>query len=75
MSKVRINRKIDREVREALRDAGAELVRLGRHFIFRLPNGRTVTVSGTPGDHRATQNTLRDIEAARRLPAGDVREV
>ena len=53
--------KLDKQVRKALEDAGAVYIRKNKHHIFRLSNGRTVSISATTSDHRAVQNQLRDI--------------
>lgn len=51
-------------VSQALHDAGAVLIRSGKHLIYRLPNGQNVVVSHTPSDYRAEANKLRDIRHA-----------
>lgn len=52
---------MDKTLEHALRDAGAVLVRQKRHRIYKLPNGRVLTVSNTPSDRRDTLNTLRTL--------------
>lgn len=53
-----------REIQDALRDAGAVLIRSHKHLVYRLPNGAIITMANTPGDRRADQNTLRDLRRA-----------
>lgn len=55
-------RKLDKDVRQALANAGAVLVRSHRHLVYRLPNGRTVSVACTAGDWRTAKNTIRVIK-------------
>ena len=52
---------------DALRAAGAVLVRESKHRVYRLPNGRALVISKTASDWRAEQNMLRDL---RRLLRG-----
>ena len=58
---------------DALRDAGAVLVRTNKHRIYRLPNGRTYVRSGSSSDHRAEMNGLRDLARLLRDTTDDAR--
>lgn len=51
-------------LREALASAGAVLKRQKKHLVYGLPNGKQLTVSATPGDHRAEDKALTDLRAA-----------
>lgn len=53
-------------VREALNNAGAVLVRANGHLVFRLPNGKMLTVSRSASDRRAVKNILADIRRLQR---------
>ena len=60
--------RLSRNVETALANAGAVYVRTGKHYIFRLPNGRTVTVSRSASDTRSERNILADIRRQSAYP-------
>jgi predicted RNA binding protein YcfA (HicA-like mRNA interferase family) len=49
-----------------LRDSGAVLVRQKRHAVWRLPNGRIVVISATPGGKYFVRKQNCDIKRAMR---------
>jgi hypothetical protein len=50
---------VDREDVEALiKQYGGKLVRKRRHFVYRFPDGRCFTLSGTPSDRLAELNNM-----------------
>jgi len=53
-------RKIIRELRREFPAATVE-VAAGNHYRLRLSNGRSVTVSATPGDRRFLQNVRSNV--------------
>jgi hypothetical protein len=55
---------MSKRVTEALKRAGAVLVRANRHEVYALPNGKKLTVASTPSDRRAEENMLRDLRHA-----------
>lgn len=56
--------KLHRGVAALLKQAGATFVRRSKHYIFALPNGKKLTVAGTPSDRNAYKNKIRDIQKA-----------
>jgi hypothetical protein len=53
----------------AVQDAGGVLVRRAKHgYLYRLPNGATVLVAGSPGDSRHRVKFLRDLRHALAQP-------
>jgi predicted RNA binding protein YcfA (HicA-like mRNA interferase family) len=59
--------KLDKYVREALAEVGAVLVRQKNHYVFRLPNGRTVVLSKTPHNNlHLRKRQVADIRQAAR---------
>lgn len=40
--------------------------RQNRHVVYKLPNGRRVTLSKTPSDHRECLNAISDLKKAAR---------
>lgn len=57
-------RRLPTSIASALTKAGAVLARQRKHLVFRLANGKSVTMASTPSDYRAEQNVLRDIRSA-----------
>jgi hypothetical protein len=51
----------------ALKEAGAVLIRTGRHDVYKLANGRRIAVSVSPSDKYAVNQAVRQI---RRLMRG-----
>jgi len=49
---------------------GAQLVRSKKHNVYRLPNGKLVSMSHTPSDLNAVRNQLRSVERALGLRDG-----
>jgi hypothetical protein len=50
------------EAEQMLKDAGAEFIRTARHCtLYRLPNGKLIGFSRTPGDNRALKNFEREL--------------
>ena len=49
------------EVDRLLEESGAVLVRQNKHYVYRLPNGRSFVKSKTPSDHRGAHNSLQDL--------------
>ena len=45
-----------------LKDAGAVCVRRNKHLVFKLANGKTLTMAKTPSDRRAILNTISDLK-------------
>lgn len=57
--------KIDREVRSLLRNVGARLKRHRKHFVYEMPDGQNVVLSGTPKDPTTTKKKqITDIKRA-----------
>lgn len=54
--------RVSRKIAAALAAAGAQLQRQRKHQIYRLPNGRTFTVSSSPSDWRAEHNALARLK-------------
>jgi predicted RNA binding protein YcfA (HicA-like mRNA interferase family) len=52
----------DKDVDTALERAGFQLVRQGKHLVYKNAAGKTVTISKTPSDWRASFKVLRDIK-------------
>lgn len=50
-----------RVVQTEMRRVGGVLLRANKHQVYRLPDGRQVYVSCSPGDRRAIFNLQRDI--------------
>src|SRR6266699_1375539 len=46
------------QIAKLLNDHGAVLIRQRKHQIWRLPDGRSVTIASTPSDHRAAWKTV-----------------
>jgi len=59
---------MSKKVNKALEAAGAVLVRDHKHYVYRLPNNRQVTISKSASDHRAEMNILKDISRTAVLP-------
>jgi hypothetical protein len=55
-----------KKVEKALKDSGAVLHRISKHFIYKFPNGALVTISVSASDKRAELNQLADIRRALR---------
>ncbi len=47
-----------------LKASGATLERQNKHLVYKLPNGRRITVAKTPSDRRATLNTVSALRKA-----------
>jgi len=45
-----------------LDQAGAVVERQNKHIVYKLANGRKLTLSKTPSDHRAILNTISDLK-------------
>jgi hypothetical protein len=56
-------RKPEHELKRAFPFATIEISR-GNHYRIRLPNGRSVIVSATPGDRRFMQHVRSDVRRA-----------
>lgn len=56
--------KLHRGVAQLLKQAGATFVRRSKHYIFQLPNGKKLTVAGTPSDRYAVNNQMKEIKQA-----------
>ena len=54
-----------KQVKEMLREAGATLLRSGRHLVYRLPNGAQFYMSKTPSDRRGAAH--RQLSTLRKL--------
>jgi hypothetical protein len=53
------------EGHRTLRQAGAEVLRKAKHgTLYRLPNGRTLLLAGSPGDKRGARNFAADLKRA-----------
>lgn len=46
---------------ELLQNAGARLIRKGRHHIYQFPNGRNFVTPATPSDYRGARNSLAEL--------------
>lgn len=46
---------------ELLENAGARLIRKGRHHIYQFPNGRNFVTPATPSDYRGARNSLAEL--------------
>jgi hypothetical protein len=53
-------RKLERELQKAFPNAVIEATN-GGHYRLRLPNGRAVTVAGTPSCRRFMRNVVADV--------------
>jgi hypothetical protein len=53
--------KYEKRTQEILRCVGAELVRQGRHAIYKLPDGQGFVRSKTPSDWRASRKSLASL--------------
>ena len=49
------------EVDRLLEQSGAVLIRQNKHYVYKLPNGKSFVRSKTPSDHRAAHNSLQDL--------------
>ena len=61
----------DEAVDRMLKNAGAELIREGKHLVYRLPNGHNFVRAKTPSDYRIGQNNLRDLRRAMNIPRAE----
>ena len=53
---------VDREDVEALiKQHGGKLVRQHKHFVYKFPDGRCFTLSGTPSDYLAERNNMTNL--------------
>jgi hypothetical protein len=59
---------IDPGVVEALRAAGAVLIRETNHRIYGLPNGQQLVMGKSPSDHRAAKNFISIIRRVAAMP-------
>jgi hypothetical protein len=57
-----------KELADTLQRVGAVLVRHSKHYIYRLPNGRTYVLSSTTGDHRQMMNAIKGLQRTAALP-------
>jgi hypothetical protein len=55
-----------RRIDNALKAHGAILVRQSKHKIWRLPNGRLITVSRSISDRKGYQNVMGDLKRCMR---------
>ena len=56
-----------KELERFLSEHGAVLVREGKHYIYRLPNNRIVTVSKSGSDRRFEKNVMSDVRRLLRM--------
>lgn len=52
---------MSRRVAQALKAAGAILLRRNKHYVYRLPNGAQVVISGTPASDNSERWILSEI--------------
>jgi hypothetical protein len=57
--------KVPKLLEEALCEAGAVLVRQRKHYIYRLPSGRIVSVPRSPSDWRTVRNKISELRNPR----------
>ena len=55
-----------RAVQALLDEAKAILIRHNKHLVYRLPNGRTITISATPSDPNVVWEIKRLLRQALR---------
>lgn len=51
-----------KQLKEMLKQDGAELLRHKKHLVYRLSNGQNFVVPSTCSDHRGLLNAVKDLE-------------
>lgn len=59
----------EQKLKRVIEETGATLVRQKNHLIYRLPNGRIVSVAKTGSDWRGIDASIRDFRRMSRFPA------
>lgn len=65
------------EAHRLLAEAGAVVIRKAKHGnLYRLPNGSTILLAGSPGDRRSLNNFVKDLRRALTVEThGKIKEI